>query len=94
MTATLVDAIRAPIGFAGGGDALTRLGKLHSEFAPLLANGRAFVRHQGATHFVSGSPDDTLLFPPTDPRSGQSRYEWTDRGDGVCLGRLVAPCVL
>lgn len=83
------DAVRAPIGFAGPGDALARLGRLHAEFAPLLGAARVFVRHQGTTHFVSGSPDDTLLFPPTDPRAGQSRYDWRDRGDGVCLGHLI-----
>ena len=92
MTPAHPDAILAPIGHAGSGDASTRLGRLQSEFAPLLATPRVFVRHQGASHFVSGSPDDTLLFPQSHPRSGQPRYEWTDRGDGVSLGRFRSPC--
>lgn len=83
------DAVRAPINFAGSGDAQARLGRLHLELAPILGTSRIFVRHQGTTHFVSGSPDDTLLFPPSDYRAGQQRYEWHDRGDGVCLGRLI-----
>ncbi len=86
------DAIQAPIGYAGAGDASTRLGRLQAEFAPMLRTKRVFVRHQGASHFVSGSADDTLLFPQAGLRSGQPRYEWTDRGDGVSLGRLIPPC--
>ena len=86
------DAIQAPIGYAGAGDAATRLGRLQTEFAPVLRTARVFVRHQGASHFVSGSPDDTLLFSAASPRSGQPRYDWTDRGDGVSLGRLIPPC--
>ena len=93
MTEVQPDAIQAPIGYAGAGDAATRLGRLQAEFAPALRTDRVFVRHQGASHFVTGRPDDTLLFPPTSPRSGQPRYEWTDRGDGVHLGRLIPPCV-
>ena len=92
MTEIGPDAILAPVGYAGAGDAATRLGRLQSEFAPALRASRVFVRHQGASHFVSGSPDDTLLFPQDHSRSGQPRYEWTDRGDGVSLGRLILPC--
>ena len=79
------DAILTPIGHAGAGDAATRLGRLQAEFAPVLRTARVFVRHQGTSHFVSGCTDDTLLFPAASPRSGQPRYEWTDRGDGVSL---------
>ena len=93
MTESGPDAILAPIGHAGAGDAATRLGRLQAEFAPLLRARRVFVRLQGASHFVSGSPDDTLLCPQTSFQSGQSRYEWTDRGDGVSFGRLIHPCV-
>ena len=87
------DAILSPIGYTGTGDAATRLGRLQAEFAPVLRTKRVFVRHQGTSHFLSGSPDDTLLFPQANLRSGQPRYEWTDRGDGVSLGRLIPPCV-
>ena len=90
MTATVPDAVMAPIAHAGGGDAASRLGRLQAEFAPLLGASRVFVRHQGVAHFVSARPDDTLLFPQADPRSGRPRYEWVDRGDGVSLGRLTA----
>ena len=92
MTQLGPDAILAPVGYAGPGDASTRLGRLQAEFAPLLQTRRVFVRHQGTTHFMSASPDDTLLFPQAGPRSGQPRYEWTNRGDGVSLGRLILPC--
>ncbi len=92
MTRPKADAILSPVGYAGVGDAAIRLGRLQAEFAPLLQARRVFVRHQGASHFVSASPDDTLLFPQAGTRSGQPRYEWTDRGDGVSLGRLIPPC--
>ena len=92
MTDYTPDAILPPIGHGGAGDAATRLGRLQAEFAPLLRTDRVFVRHQGASHFISRHLDDTLLFPCTSPRSGQSRYEWADRGDGVSLGRLLPPC--
>ena len=92
MTEIRPDAIQAPIGHAGAGDAASRLGRLQAEFAPILGTNRVFVRHQGASHFVSGSPDDTLLFSSASPRSGQARYVWADRGDGVSLGRLIQPC--
>ena len=91
MIQTVPDAIMAPIAHAGAGDAATRLGRLQDEFAPILGANRVFVRHQGVAHFVSASPDDTLLFPQADPRSGRPRYEWADRGDGVSLGRLISP---
>ena len=92
MTDNGPDAIRAPIDHAGGGDASARLGRLQAEFAPLLRAPRVFVRHQGAFHFISASPDDTLLHPQADPRAGRPRYEWADRGDGVALGRLIPSC--
>lgn len=82
------DAVRSPLPFAGAGDAHARLAKLQSEFAPVLGVSHAYVRHQGAEHFVSGAPGDTLNFPSHDARSGLPRYEWADRGDGVLYGHL------
>jgi hypothetical protein len=82
------DAVMAPLSYAGSGDAATRLARLHAEFSAILKVPRVYVRHQGTTHFVSGSPADTLLFPQSDPRSGRPRYAWSDRGDGVSYGRL------
>ena len=83
-----VDAIRAPIGHAGAGSSAERLARLVGEFAPLLGGGRIFVRHQGAEHFVTARPDDTLHHPRDDARSGTPRYHWEDRGDGVLYGTL------
>ena len=90
MTDFIPDAVLAPLGYAGSGDAATRLARLHAEFSVLLHVSRIYVRHQGTTHFITGSPTDTLLFPQTDARAGRSRYEWTDRGDGVSYGRFHA----
>jgi hypothetical protein len=84
------DAVKVPLGYSGPGDAATRLARLHVEFSPILQAPRVYVRHQGTTHFLTGSPADTLLFPQSDPRSGRSRYEWFDRGDGVSYGRCRA----
>jgi hypothetical protein len=86
--APAIDAVRSPIGYAGPGPSSARLGRLGSEFAGLLGTDRVFVRHQGGEHFISARPDDTLMFPSTDPRSGESRYRWEDRGDGVSYGYL------
>jgi len=90
MPDSVPDAVLAPIDFAGPGDASARLSRLQAEFAALLGVPRVYVRHQGDTHFLSGSPCDTLLFPQSDPRCGQPRYEWSDRGDGVSYGRFKA----
>jgi hypothetical protein len=83
-----IDAVRSPIGHAGPGPSSVRLERLGAEFTVLLGADRIFVRHQGGEHFISPRPDDTLLFPRTDARSGQSRYRWEARGDGVFYGYL------
>lgn len=64
------DAVLAPLSYAGSGDAATRLARLHAEFSALLRVPRVYVRHQGTTHFITGSPTDTILFPQADARSG------------------------
>ena len=90
MVDFIPDAILVPLGYAGPGDAATRLAKLHAEFSGRLEVPRVYVRHQGTSHFLSGNPADTLLFPQSDERSGRPRYEWQDRGDGVSYGRSRA----
>lgn len=82
------DAIRAPIGYAGSGDPTQRLGKLHAEFSRLLDTPQVFVHHQGAEHFLSPNPNDTLVYAQLSARAGAPRYEWCDRGDGVLYGYL------
>jgi hypothetical protein len=82
------DAIRVPRGFAGAGDSQARLSRLQAVLAPILEVPRVFVRHQGTEHFVTGAPSDTLLYPSMSPRSGEARYVWEDRGDGILRGYL------
>jgi hypothetical protein len=82
------DAVRSLLPYAGAGGSHARLAKLHAEFAPILKAPQIFVRHQGADHFVSARPDDTLNFPSLSARSGAPRYHWEDRGDGVLYGYL------
>jgi hypothetical protein len=82
------DAIRSPLSHAGAGSAFTRLARLQREFAALLETPTVYVRLQGSEHFISARPDDTLYFTADSPRSGEPRYEWQDRGDGVGLGVL------
>jgi hypothetical protein len=82
------DAIRSPLHHVGQGDSFTKLERLQSEFAAILAVPRVFVRHQGTEHFVTGRHDDTLNHASLDSRSGESRYIWKDRGDGVLYGYL------
>ncbi len=90
MSDFIPDAVMSPLSYAGSGDAAARLAKLQSEFSAVLQVPRVFVRNQGISHFLSGSPTDTLLFPQSDPRSGRSRYQWSDRGDGISYGRYLA----
>ncbi len=90
MADFIPDAVMVPLSHSGPGDAATRLARLHVEFSAILQVPRVYVRHQGTTHFLSGSPTDTLLFPQFDHRSGRPRYDWFDRGDGVSYGRYRA----
>ncbi len=83
------DAVRSPLPFAGVGDAHAKLARLQAVFAPELQVSRIFVRHQGAEHYISGNPGDTMNFRSQDPRAGQPRYEWEDRGEGVLYGYLI-----
>lgn len=82
------DAVRSPLPFVGAGDSHAKLARLQAVFGPALGVSRIFVRHQGTEHFISGSPGDTINFCSQDPRGGQPRYEWEDRGDGVLYGYL------
>jgi hypothetical protein len=85
---TAPNAVIAPVSHAGPGDAATRLRRLQEEFAPILDVAVVHVRLQGSTHFLTGDPGDTLLFPQGSGRDGLPRYDWTDRGDGVSYGSL------
>ena len=85
---TRPDAIRSPLSYAGSGDSATRLAKLQSEFAEVLAVSRVYVRHQGTDHYISGHPADTLKHSCFDTHAGEARYAWVDRGDGVLYGYL------
>ena len=82
------DAVRSPLRYAGEGDAATRLARLQFEFAEVLAVSRVFVRLQGTDHYITGQPADTMNHACFDARSGESRYVWKDRGDGVIYGYL------
>ena len=88
MSEVVIDAIKAPIGYAGSGPSAERLGRLAAKFSGLLGNGPVFVRLQGGEHFITAHPDDSLQFPRSGPRSGESRYRWEDRGDGISHGYL------
>jgi hypothetical protein len=85
-----IDAVRAPTRYAGQGAAAARLERLISEFSVVLGTAQVFVRQQGSEHFITADPGDTLQFPRSGPRSGESRYRWEDRGDGIFYGRLAA----
>ena len=82
------DAVRPPLTYAGDGGALAKLVKLNDEFSNVLQVSQVFVRNQGTEYFISHGPDQTLYFPSDSPRSGESRYVWEDRGDGVFYGTL------
>lgn len=50
-----------------------------------LKRGKGHCRNQAGFVFVSGDPNDTLLFPADDPRAGEDRYEWVE-GEGALTG--------
>lgn len=85
------DAIRSPLGHAGGGSARDRLARLHREFSVVLQADRLHVRNQGSYHFITRRPDDTLMRCREPACAGTPRYEWVDRGDGVFLGYRTGP---
>jgi hypothetical protein len=80
------DAVRPPLTYAGDGGALAKLVRLNSEFSQILQVSQVFVRNQGTEYFISHGPEQTLYFPCDSPRSGEARYFWEDRGDGVFYG--------
>jgi hypothetical protein len=82
------DAVRSQLSFAGSGDSQARLARLQAEFSSVLKAPQVYVRHQGTEHFISGGTGDTLNFQSREARSGVSRYDWSDRGDGVLYGYL------
>jgi hypothetical protein len=84
-----IDAVRVPVGYARGRGVADRYRAIDAEFRPLLGGGRLWLRNQGAFVFVTPGAADTLLFPKDHPRSGEDRYSWQDRGDGVSFGVLV-----
>jgi hypothetical protein len=84
-------AVRAPLSFAGEGGALVKLARLQAEFSPVLGVRSVFVRHQGSEHFISGRPGDTLSLHSQEACSGEPRYDWKDRGDGVLYGFARRP---
>ena len=83
---SMPDAVRVPIRRVGPGDARQKLARLHAEFARVLRADRIQVRNQGDEHFLTAGVGETLSHPGDGPHSGQSRYEWHDRGDGVFYG--------
>ena len=84
------DAVRSPLSFAGAGTPHAKLANLRRKFSDVLNTERIFVRLQGAEHFITGDPADSLNFGGVDPRSGLPRYRWEDRGDRVLYGYLEA----
>ena len=81
-----IDAICSPAHYAGPGVTRDKLAKIANEFASILGSDKLFVRLQGSEHFITRNCDDTLLYPRSHLLSGQTRYLWHDRGDGVFYG--------
>lgn len=85
---SIPDAVRPPLAYSGDGGALAKLLRLNTEFSQVLRVSQVFVRNQGTEYFITSGPDHTLYFSGDSPRSGESRYIWEDRGDGVFYGTL------
>lgn len=87
------DAIKIPVSFKRGTDAVGRLNSVLdiAESALEVDKGKdehAYVRNQDAFLFATRDPQDTLLYPFGHAKECKSRYVWTDRGDGIELGVL------
>lgn len=87
------DAVMIPAAMAGGGDLRAKVGRLSLIARPLMGLGDKDappqISHAGPEFFARRTIHDTILFPKDHERAGEHRYEWTDRGGGVKVGRLV-----
>lgn len=98
----IADAVLCPISYPPLKPGEDRHVKLKEEFGPVLGVPRVHARFADQTRtvtFITGSL--TLAnglgicryFPTSHPLSGQERYEWKDRGDGVMYGTLTPEAV-
>lgn len=94
-----VDAVLLPLNYGKGGTAEQRIRALAREFKPILGDrkwdardvvgGKMLAPWVDPRDHTESFSHHTLLFPTGHSLAGQSRYEWTDRGDGVKYGTLV-----
>lgn len=86
-----VDAILCPLYKPEPRPGEDMLSAIKREFAPVIGAPVVYSRHYGANQrFVTASPGDTADFPIGHPKARESRYVWTDRGDGVLYGSKKA----
>jgi hypothetical protein len=89
------DALFLPTTLKRGSTIVERVVSVSAVAEPLLevdyaAGERAFIRSMPHGRlFVTRDPADTIYFPTGHPQSGEHRYRWEKRGDGVEIGYLV-----
>jgi hypothetical protein len=85
------DALFIPASRKRGSGLIDRVGSIADVAEPLLGTrrGGAYIRQQPNDWlFVSPHPDDTILYPTSDVRSGP-RYVWVMQPDGMQFGYLI-----
>jgi hypothetical protein len=81
------DAMFIPAGRRVGKNVIERVGSIADIAEPILG-GKAYIRQQPhGWLFVTADPDDTIMFPTGDVRSGP-RYVWIAQPDGIRFGYL------
>ncbi len=89
------DALFLPESLKAGSRIFDRVASISAVAEPLLevdrAKGeRAYLRKQPHGRlFITRDPSDSIFFPTTHRRSGQPRYRWEQRPDGIEIGYLV-----
>lgn len=89
------DAVKISTTYGKGGVPRGEQGNLVAVAERLLGVDKtkgelARVRAQNGCVFATRDPSQKLSFPDNHELRGQSRYDWTDRGDGVQVGTLTA----
>ena len=86
---THVDAILCEPRVIQGGDFATRAVWANRTFGPMLGVSRVYGRAvAGGLLLFTADATATLCYGRDHAQDGMPRYDWTDQGDGIQVGRL------
>lgn len=85
-----IDAVMVPQNYPPGRVKKERALAIKDEFGPILGSAIVHGRNlPGNQTLVTASPEVSVNHYGDHPLSGQPRYEWMDRGDGIQYGLLI-----